>query len=82
VLALTWALSGMLSGRLSDRLGTRKPNPDHGGRAVLLLLIGSGLMAGFVGLLAARALMVSRRALVLPVSQSLMVEASASTGAG
>ncbi|WP_158890561.1 MFS transporter [Amycolatopsis anabasis] len=77
VLALTWALSGLFAGRLSDRLGSRKPILIG---AVLLFSAFSaisGLMSGFLGLLAARALMGIAEGAVLPVAQSLMVEASA-----
>ncbi|WUH97942.1 MFS transporter [Spirillospora sp. NBC_00431] len=76
VLALTWALSGMFAGSLSDRLGRRKPILIV---AVLLFSVfssASGLMTGFLGLLAARALMGTAEGAVLPMSQSLMVEAS------
>ncbi|WP_086837999.1 MFS transporter [Amycolatopsis kentuckyensis] len=76
VLALTWALSGMVFGRLSDRLGRRKPILI----AAVLLFSAisslSGLMTGFVGLLLTRALMGVAEGAVLPVAQSLMVEAS------
>ncbi|WP_216213920.1 MFS transporter [Amycolatopsis aidingensis] len=77
VLALTWALSGLFFGRLSDRLGTRKPILIA---AVLMFSVfsaASGLMTGFVGLLIARALMGIAEGAVLPIAQSLMVEASA-----
>ncbi|TDD76656.1 MFS transporter [Actinomadura rubrisoli] len=76
VLALTWALAGMFAGSLSDRLGRRKPILVV---AVLLFSVfssASGLMTGFVGLLAARALMGTAEGAVLPMAQSLMVEAS------
>ncbi|WP_242894594.1 MFS transporter [Actinomadura litoris] len=76
VLALTWALAGMFAGSLSDRLGRRKPILVG---AVLLFSVfssASGLMTGFIGLLAARALMGTAEGAVLPMSQSLMVEAS------
>ncbi|MGW5645618.1 MFS transporter [Saccharopolyspora sp. NPDC003752] len=76
VLALTWALSGMVVGRLTDRIGRRK--------TVLIVAIllfsafsaASGLMTGFAGLLVARALMGIAEGAVLPMAQSLMVEAS------
>ncbi|WP_214411733.1 MFS transporter [Sphaerisporangium fuscum] len=76
VLALTWAVSGMIAGRLSDRLGRRKPILI--GAVVLFSLFSSvsGLMSGFAGLLAARALMGTAEGAVLPMAQSLMVEAS------
>ncbi|MER0245379.1 MFS transporter [Streptomyces sp. HSW2009] len=75
-LAFTWALSGMVIGRVSDRLGRRKPLLI--GAVVLFSVFSAvgGLMAGFVGLLAARALMGVAEGAVLPLSQSLMVEAS------
>ncbi|MBE3007777.1 MFS transporter [Microbispora sp. NEAU-D428] len=76
VLALTWAVAGMVAGRLSDRLGRRKPILIA---AVVLFSVFSsvsGLMAGFAGLLAARALMGTAEGAVLPMAQSLMVEAS------
>ncbi|GII87730.1 MFS transporter [Sphaerisporangium siamense] len=76
VLALTWALAGMVAGRLSDKLGRRKPILIV---AVLLFSVFSsvsGLMGGFVGLLAARALMGVAEGAVLPMAQSLMVETS------
>ena len=76
VLALTWALAGMFAGSLSDRLGRRKPILIA---AVLLFSVfssASGLMTGFLGLLAARALMGTAEGAVLPMAQSLMVEAS------
>ncbi|MFD4196853.1 MFS transporter [Amycolatopsis thermoflava] len=76
VLALTWALSGLVAGRLSDRLGRRKPVLIA---AVVLFSVfsaASGLMTGFTGLLVARALMGVAEGAVLPMAQSLMVEAS------
>ncbi|WP_067179017.1 MFS transporter [Microtetraspora niveoalba] len=76
VLALTWAVAGMFAGRLSDKLGRRKPILI--GAVVLFSVFSSasGLMAGFGGLLAARALMGTAEGAVLPMAQSLMVEAS------
>ncbi|WP_326758991.1 MFS transporter [Streptomyces phaeochromogenes] len=76
VLALSWALSGMFSGRLVDRMGRRKPVIIA---AVVLFSAFSavgGLVAGFIGLLVARALMGVFEGAVLPSAQSLMVEAS------
>ncbi|WP_020671802.1 MFS transporter [Amycolatopsis nigrescens] len=76
VLALTWALSGMFAGRISDRLGIRKPILVT---AVVLFSVFSamsGLMTGFAGLLVARALMGIAEGAVLPVAQSLMMDAS------
>ncbi|TDD26373.1 MFS transporter [Actinomadura sp. KC06] len=76
VLALTWALAGMFAGSLSDRLGRRKPILIAAVLLFSLFSSASGLMTGFIGLLAARALMGTAEGAVLPMSQSLMVEAS------
>ncbi|QXJ24294.1 MFS transporter [Actinomadura graeca] len=76
VLALTWALSGMFAGSLSDRLGRRKPILIGAVLLFSLFSSASGLMTGFIGLLGARALMGTAEGAVLPMSQSLMVEAS------
>lgn len=75
-LAFTWALAGMAIGRLSDRLGRRKPLLIASVVLFSCFSAAGGLMAGFVGLLAARALMGIAEGAVLPLSQSLMVEAS------
>lgn len=76
VLALTWALAGMFAGSLSDRLGRRKPILVAAVLLFSLFSSASGLMTGFAGLLAARALMGTAEGAVLPMAQSLMVEAS------
>ncbi|WP_314173839.1 MFS transporter [Streptomyces winkii] len=76
VLALTWALSGMVAGRLSDRLGRRKPILVAAVVLFSCFSAAGGLVAGFAGLLVARALMGVAEGAVLPLSQSLMVEAS------
>jgi len=76
VLALTWALAGMFAGHLSDRLGRRKPILIGAVLLFSLFSSASGLMTGFLGLLFARALMGSAEGAVLPMAQSLMVEAS------
>ncbi|MFE7116634.1 MFS transporter [Streptomyces sp. NPDC057654] len=76
VLALTWALSGLLCGRLSDRLGRRKPLLITAVVLFSCFSAAGGLVTGFVGLLLARALMGIAEGAVLPLSQSLMVEAS------
>ncbi|TYK49662.1 MFS transporter [Actinomadura decatromicini] len=76
VLALTWALAGMFAGSLSDRLGRRKPILIAAVLLFSLFSSASGLMSGFLGLLAARALMGTAEGAVLPMAQSLMVEAS------
>jgi MFS family permease len=76
VLALTWALAGMFAGRLSDALGRRKPILIVAVVLFSLFSASSGLMGGFAGLLVARALMGTAEGAVLPMAQSLMVEAS------
>jgi MFS family permease len=76
VLALTWALAGMFAGRLSDAMGRRKPILVAAVVLFSLFSASSGLMGGFAGLLVARALMGVAEGAVLPMAQSLMVEAS------
>ncbi|MBB5938712.1 MFS transporter [Streptomyces zagrosensis] len=75
-LALTWALSGMVAGRLSDKIGKRKPILIAAVVLFSCFSAAGGLMGGFLGLLGARALMGVAEGAVLPLSQSLMVEAS------
>ncbi|WP_053847213.1 MFS transporter [Streptomyces sp. NRRL B-24085] len=76
VLALTWALSGLVAGRLSDKLGRRKPILVAAVVLFSCFSAAGGLMTGFLGLLVARALMGVAEGAVLPLAQSLMVEAS------
>jgi len=76
VLALTWALSGSSPGDCPTGSARRKPILITAVVLFSCFSSASGLMAGFVGLLAARALMGVAEGAVLPVSQSLMVEAS------
>ncbi|MFF7264900.1 MFS transporter [Streptomyces sp. NPDC008159] len=76
VLALTWALSGLVAGRLSDRLGRRKPILIAAVVLFSCFSAAGGLMTGFLGLLVARALMGVAEGAVLPLAQSMMVEAS------
>ncbi|BAW24038.1 MFS transporter [Pseudomonas putida] len=76
VLALAWALSGVVVGAWSDRNGKRKPVLIV---AVLLFSVCSavsGLVGSFIGLLIFRAIMGLAEGPILPISQSLMVEAS------
>ena len=76
VLALAWAVSGALVGAWSDRSGRRKPLLIV---AVLLFSLCSalsGLVTGFLSLLLFRAIMGLAEGPILPLSQSLMVEAS------
>ncbi|MER5219683.1 MFS transporter [Streptomyces flaveus] len=76
VLALTWALSGLVAGRLSDKFGRRKPILIAAVVLFSCFSAAGGLMTGFLGLLIARALMGVAEEAVLPLAQSLMVEAS------
>lgn len=76
VLALTWALSGLVAGRLSDKLGRRKPILIAAVVLFSCFSAAGGLMTGFLGLLVARALMGVAEGAVLPLAQSMMVEAS------
>ncbi|MER7083284.1 Sugar phosphate permease [Saccharopolyspora kobensis] len=76
VLALTWALSGMVVGTVSDRIGKRKPLLIAAILGFSVCSAASGLMTGFTGLLIARALMGLAEGAVLPMAQSLMIEAS------
>ncbi|SDY34038.1 MFS transporter [Pseudomonas sp. NFIX28] len=76
VLALAWAVSGALVGAWSDRRGKRKPLLIV---AVLLFSLCSalsGLVTGFLSLLLFRGIMGLAEGPILPLSQSLMVEAS------
>jgi len=76
VLALAWALSGALVGAWSDRRGVRKPLLVI---AVILFSLCSelsGLVTGFLSLLLFRGIMGLAEGPILPLSQSLMVEAS------
>jgi MFS family permease len=76
VLAVTWALSGAAVGKLSDKLGVRKPILLTAILAFSTLSALSGLVSGFLSLLLIRALMGIAEGAVLPMAQSLMIEAS------
>jgi len=75
-LAATWALSGIVAGQVSDRIGRRK--------SILLIAVVifsfasfvTGLATSFFMLLGARLLMGLSEGPVLPLSQSLMAQAS------
>ncbi|SEG81524.1 MFS transporter [Marinobacterium lutimaris] len=76
VLALAWAVSGALVGAWSDRIGKRKPI-----LIVAIILFSlcsalSGMVTGFISLLIFRAVMGLAEGPILPLSQSMMVEAS------
>jgi MFS family permease len=76
LLALAWAVSGYLTGILSDKTGKRKQ--------YLLIAVGifsicsfiSGLAASFSFLLLARIIMGLAEGPVLPLAQSIMIDAS------
>ncbi|QJI29575.1 MFS transporter [Pseudomonas sp. ADAK18] len=76
VLALAWALSGALVGAWSDRRGVRKPLLILAVILFSLCSALSGLVTGFLSLLLFRGIMGLAEGPILPLSQSLMVEAS------
>ncbi|MFZ6049583.1 MFS transporter [Pseudomonas sp. CR3202] len=76
VLALAWAVSGALVGAWSDRTGRRKPLLIVAVILFSLCSALSGLVGGFLSLLLFRAVMGLAEGPILPLSQSLMVEAS------
>lgn len=76
VLALAWALSGALVGAWSDRRGVRKPLLVIAVILFSLCSALSGLVTGFLSLLLFRGIMGLAEGPILPLSQSLMVEAS------
>ena len=76
ILALAWAVSGALVGAWSDRRGVRKPLLIVAVILFSLCSALSGLVTGFLSLLLFRAIMGLAEGPILPLSQSLMVEAS------
>ncbi|MEE4150098.1 MFS transporter [Pseudomonas viridiflava] len=76
VLALAWAISGTLVGAWSDRRGVRKPLLIIAVILFSLCSALSGLVSGFLSLLLFRGIMGLAEGPILPLSQSLMVEAS------
>ncbi|MDI3250478.1 Hexuronate transporter [Pseudomonas fluorescens] len=76
VLALAWAVSGTLIGAWSDRRGVRKPLLIAAVILFSLCSALSGLVSGFLSLLLFRGLMGLAEGPILPLSQSMMVEAS------
>lgn len=76
ILALAWAVSGALVGAWSDRRGVRKPLLIIAVVLFSLCSALSGLVTGFLSLLLFRAIMGLAEGPILPLSQSLMVEAS------
>ena len=76
VLALAWAISGTLVGAWSDRRGVRKPLLIAAVILFSLCSALSGLVSGFLSLLLFRGIMGLAEGPILPLSQSMMVEAS------
>lgn len=76
VLALAWAVSGALVSAWSDRRGQRKPLLVAAVILFSLCSALSGLVGGFFSLLLFRGIMGLAEGPILPLSQSLMVEAS------
>lgn len=76
ILALAWAASGALAGAWSDRTGRRKPLLVAAVILFSLCSALSGLVGGFLSLLLFRGIMGLAEGPILPLSQSLMVEAS------
>ncbi|MCU1725981.1 MFS transporter [Pseudomonas sp. 7P_10.2_Bac1] len=76
VLALAWAVSGALVSAWSDRRGHRKPLLVAAVILFSLCSALSGLVGGFLSLLLFRGIMGLAEGPILPLSQSLMVEAS------
>jgi MFS family permease len=74
-LSLTWALSGIFFGAMSDKTGRRKVYLVAGTVAFCLCSVLTGLATTFLLLVGARLLMGASEGLVMPVSQSLTVEA-------
>jgi MFS transporter, ACS family, hexuronate transporter len=73
-LSLTWALSGLFFGAMSDRTGRRKVYLLVGTVAFCLCSFATGLATTFLLLVGARLLMGASEGMVMPVSQSLIVE--------
>ena len=77
LLALAWAISGYLTGILSDRTGKRKRYLIIAMALFSICSFISGLAANFAFLLLARIIMGFSEGPVLPLAQSIMVDASA-----
>ena len=74
-LSLTWALSAMIFGAMSDRTGRRKAYLIGCTVAFSLCSVMSGLATSFLLLVGTRLLMGATEGAVMPVSQSLTVQA-------
>ena len=81
-LSLTWALAGMFGGAISDRTGSRKTPLLVAIVAFSLCSFISGLAVSFATLLVARLLMGIAEGPILPISQSLVAEQSATERRG
>jgi ACS family hexuronate transporter-like MFS transporter len=71
--SFSWAIAGLFVGRLSDHLGRRKIILVIATLVFSLASALSGLVAGFVALLAARLLMGIAEGGIMPISQTLIV---------
>lgn len=76
LLALAWAVSGYLTGTLSDKTGKRKQYLIIAVAIFSICSFISGLATGFGFLLLARVIMGFSEGPVLPLAQSIMVDAS------
>ena len=76
LLALAWAISGYLMGTLSDKTGKRKQYLIIAVAIFSICSFISGLAAGFALLLLARIIMGLAEGPVLPIAQSIMIDAS------
>ena len=76
LLALAWAISGFLIGRLSDKTGQRKKYLLISVVIFSICSFISGLAASFAFLLVARIIMGFAEGPVLPLTQSIMADAS------
>lgn len=76
LLALAWAVSGYLTGILSDKTGKRKSYLLIAVTIFSICSFISGLAASFAFLLLARIIMGMAEGPVLPLAQSIMVDAS------
>lgn len=76
ILALTWAISGAGLGLISDKFKIRKPMLIAAVLAFSAFSAFSGMVSSFIVLLIFRACMGVAEGPVLPIAQSLMVEAS------
>ena len=74
-LSLTWALSAFIFGAMSDRTGRRKAYLIGGTIAFSLCSFMTGLATTFLLLAGTRLLMGATEGMVMPVSQSLTVQA-------